>query len=178
MKGKMIGITAISAGVGLVSLFLYHTSHLSVYLTLAITFGTIFYHFCIRLLVGYLISGIKKNHWNYQRRWFQQMPIEKKIYEHIRIKKWKGQMFTFNPDEFDIRKHSIEAVLMATCQAEVVHEVNMVVSFIPVFFSLWVGAAPVFWITSILGAAYDCVFVMMQRFNRPRLMRLLKRREN
>lgn len=67
----------------------------------------------------------------------------------------------------------LDSVIRATCQAEVVHEIIIIVSFIPVVFSLWVGALPVFIITSFFGAAVcDLVFVVLQRYNRPRLIRL------
>ena len=63
------------------------------------------------------------------------------------------------------------------CQAELVHEVNIAVSFVPILFSVWVGALPVFVITSILAAGYDLLFVILQRYNRPRVLRLAMRRE-
>lgn len=58
-----------------------------------------------------------------------------------------------------------------TCQSETVHEVNMLLSFVPLLFSIWFGSLDVFLITSC-GAA---LFVIMQRYNRPRLMRLMRR---
>lgn len=66
----------------------------------------------------------------------------------------------------------LDSVIRATCQAEVVHEIIIIVSFIPVVFSLWVGALPVFIITSFGAAVCDLVFVVLQRYNRPRLIRL------
>ena len=39
----------------------------------------------------------------------------------------------------------------------------------------WFGAYPAFIITSILSAALDMVFVIMQRYNRPRIIRLMQR---
>ena len=41
-------------------------------LSLAITFGTISYHFVMRLAVGYLINGIFHNKMDYRRKWFQE----------------------------------------------------------------------------------------------------------
>ena len=40
---------------------------------------------------------------------------------------------------------------------------------------VWFGEYPVFIITSVLAAACDMVFVIMQRYNRQRVMKLLKR---
>ena len=84
-------------------------------------------------------------------------------------------MPTYSPDEFDIKKHSIEEIVQATCQSEIVHELNVVASFIPLVFSIVFGDFFVFLITSLVAACFDLVFVMMQRFNRPRLMRMIKK---
>ena len=61
------------------------------------------------------------------------------------------------------------------CQAELVHEVNAAVSFVPLLFSVWVGAFPIFLITSIIAAGFDLLFAVIQRYNRPRVMRLAVR---
>ena len=42
----------------------------------AITFGTICYHFTMRLLVGLTIDRIMQNHANYNHAWFQQRAWE------------------------------------------------------------------------------------------------------
>lgn len=84
-------------------------------------------------------------------------------------------MPTFNMDVFDVSKHSWEEVIQATCQSELVHETNFVLSFLPIVEAVWFGAFEVFLITSVLGAVFDLMFVFMQRFNR---MRILKMRKN
>ena len=84
-------------------------------------------------------------------------------------------MPTYNPDYYDVTKHSIEEIIQATCQAEIVHEVNMVLSFVPVIFTIWFGSLAAFLITSCVAFCFDGIFVIMQRYNRPRLMKLLKR---
>jgi len=50
-----------------------------------------------------------------------------------------------------------------------------VLSFIPLLFSIWFGSAGVFLITSCLAALLDAAFVMVQRYNRPRLLRLIQK---
>ncbi len=47
--------------------------------------------------------------------------------------------------------------------------------FVPIIFSIWVGAIMVFIITSLLASLFDMTFVIIQRYNRPRIVRLLKR---
>lgn len=46
---------------------------------------------------------------------------------------------------------------------------------IRILFTIWFGSLEVFIITSCLSALFDSIFVIMQRFNRPRLMRLVKK---
>ena len=61
-------------------------------------------------------------------------------------------------------------------QAELGHETIAVLSFLPILAGNWFGAYPVFVITSILSALFDLMFVAMQRYNRQRIVRLIKRK--
>ena len=63
------------------------------------------------------------------------------------------------------------------CISEAVHEVIVLFSFVPLLFTLLLGAFPVFLITSVLAAAFDSYFILMQRYNRPRLVRILAKKE-
>ena len=63
------------------------------------------------------------------------------------------------------------------CQAECVHETNIVLSFLPIFAVHWFGAAPVFIATSVCAAMIDLAFVIIQRYNRPRIVSLMQRLE-
>lgn len=62
------------------------------------------------------------------------------------------------------------------CQSESNHETNILVSFFPVFASIWVGSFSVFLVTSIAGAGYDLLFVILQRYNRDRVLKTIKRK--
>lgn len=68
------------------------------------------------------------------------------------------------------------------CGAEIVHEVNVVVSFVPVVLSVIVpvlrSTVLVFVLTSVAAAAFDMLFVIIQRYNRPRMLKLMRRRQN
>ena len=84
-------------------------------------------------------------------------------------------MPTYDPIQFSLENKSFDAVAQAMCQAEIVHEVIIVFSFLPILASHWFGAFDVFMITSIGAAAFDLMFVMMQRYNRPRIVKLAER---
>ena len=136
-----------------------------------------FYHLGFRLAVGYSIDAKYHNQMDHTKKWFTEKPFEAKLYKTLQVKKWKKWFPTFNPQAFDIKRHSMTGIVQTTCQAEIVHEVNMVLSFVPVIFSVWFGSLGVFLITSCAAFLFDSVFVVMQRYNRPRLIRLMKKRQ-
>ena len=92
----------------------------------------------------------------------------------MNVKKWKNKMPTYDKEIFDISRHSWDEIIQATCQSELVHEANIVLSFLPLVASVWFGEFYVFFITSILSAIFDLMFVFMQRFNRARILKIKK----
>ena len=155
-------LTAIFTAGTVATTVLYQSTSKEILLTLAITFGTCAYHFIMRLLVGSIVNSILHN-----------KVSEKKIYEKLGVKKWKNKMPTYRPDWFDPRLHSWKEIAQIMCQSEVGHEIIAVLSFLPVFAGIKFGAYPVFIITSIVSAGMDLIFVIMQRYNRQRIMRIL-----
>lgn len=143
--------------------------------SLAITFGTIAFHFIIRLMAGGVINFVMKNQADYTKRWYQVSDIEMKLYQKLKVKKWKNKMPTYDMDVFDVSKHSWDEIIQATCQSELVHETNVILSFLPIFASIWFGAFWVFLVTSVLSAIFDLMFVFMQRFNRARILKMNNR---
>ena len=141
----------------------------------AITFGTCFYHFAMRLLVGQIIHRKMQNKAEYRKAWYQLRPFEQKLYRLLKVKSWKGKMPTYDPGVFNPRMHSWEEIAQAMCQAEIVHEVIAALSFLPLLVAIPFGAFPVFLITSLLAALYDLTFVIMQRFNRPRIIKFIEK---
>ena len=174
MKKNMISMTLISLVILLVSGAIYHFTGIRVIFSVAITFGTMFYHLAIRLAVGYLIDARYHNRMDYTKKWFTERAFERKLYKMIRVRKWKKWFPTFNPQDFDLKNRSVTEIIQVTCQAEIVHEVNMILSFVPVIFSVWFGSLGVFLMTSCAAFCFDSIFVIMQRYNRPRMIRLIK----
>ena len=109
------------------------------------------------------------------RKWFAEKAFEQKLYNLIQVKKWKKWLPTFNPKDFDLKSRSATEIVQVTCQSEVVHEINMILTFVPIAFSIWFGSVGVFVITSCAAFLFDSIFVIMQRYNRPRLIRLIKK---
>ena len=140
----------------------------------AITFCTCLYHFSMRFLVGYAFNRTMGNKADYSRGWYQLRSFEKRLYRFLKVRKWKGKMPTYDPSLFDPALHSWEEIAQAMCQAELVHEVIVVLSFLPLLAAVTFGAFGVFLITSWVSASYDLCFVIMQRFNRPRILKFLR----
>lgn len=177
MAKIMKRMTAIALMLTVCCLVLYRLTHHSVLFPLTITFGTTAYHFVIRLLVGTVVDSIMHNQADYRKKWYRVGKLEMKLYQKLKVKKWKNKMPTYSADTFDISKHTWEEILQATCQSELVHELNAFFSFLPIVASLWFGTFWVFFITSSLGAAFDWMFVMMQRFNRARILNMKRKRD-
>lgn len=158
-----------------VSILLYRNTAHAGALTAAITCGTAAYHLCMRLLVGHTLDILLKNQVDYRRRWFRVGKAELKLYQKLKVKKWKNKLPSYDRDLFDKNKHTWEEIAQAMCQAELVHEIIAFFSLLPILAGVWFGAWPVFIITSVLAAALDAAFVILQRFNRPRIVKLIER---
>lgn len=141
-----------------------------VFLTPAITLGTAGYHLGMRLLVGFIFDRAMKNRADLNRKWYRLRPWEARVYKLLRVKKWKGKMPTYVPDYFSRERHSWSEIAGAMCQAELVHETIVVLSFLPIGAAAVFGSFYVFLITSLCAAAFDLCFVIIQRFNRARVM--------
>ena len=176
MKKKMLSVTLLALLGLLASGTAYAFTQNGVLFSMAITFGTVFYHLAMRLAVGSVIDGIFHNRMNYNRSWFREKAFEKPLYKMLRVRKWSKRLPTYQPELFDLQNRPMEEIVQVTCQAEVVHEVNMLLSFVPVVCSVWFGSLGVFLITSCLAFLFDGLFVLLQRYNRPRMIRVMKRK--
>lgn len=177
MPKVMKSMTLFSLAAAAAAALLFCGSHEDVYLTLAITFGTVFYHLGIRLLIGALYGAGMKNRADYTKKWYQPRPWEGRLYGILNVKAWKGRMPTYHPGSFSSREHTWDEIAQAMCQSELVHETNIIFSFIPLIASRWFGAFYVFLITSVCGAVFDLLFVVMQRYNRPRIIKIAMRNQ-
>ncbi|WP_432651579.1 hypothetical protein [Huintestinicola sp.] len=150
-----------------------------VFFALFVTFLTVFYHFIMRLAVGEIITILyAKKEFRYEAKWYRQSRFEKFVYKKIDLKKHKRNAITAKPWQFDINERTYEELLHNMTQAEVVHEIIMVLSFVPILFSFRFGALAVFVITSVFACLIDMYFVMIQRFNRPRVLALKRKMDN
>ncbi|MBP0984804.1 MAG: hypothetical protein J6A19_13870 [Oscillospiraceae bacterium] len=157
---------------------LYRSTLIGCFYSLFVTALTFLYHFVMRVAVGECVTLIyAKREFHYSARWYQQNRFEKAVYKLLRIKRWKSKAITAKPWQFDIKNRTYEELLHNMTQAEIVHEIIMVLSFVPIGFTYWFGAGVVFVITSVAACCIDLYFVMIQRYNRPRVLALKKAME-
>ncbi len=145
--------------------------------TCLISCGTTAYHFVMRLAVGYGLLHATHYNFDYQHFWFQPRKWEASFYRKLNLKRWKGSLPTYAPGQFSLEENSLSRIIQNMCGAELVHEIIMVLSFLPLLAVPFCGAGFVFLITSLLAALFDSIFVMAQRFNRPRLLRIYEKQE-
>ena len=155
---------------------LYQICHIAWLPAAAITCGTTCYHFAMRLLVGAVVPCFTK-HTDPQNPWFRQHSFEAALYRRLNVKAWKGRLPTYDPGQFNTKENSLDQIVINTCGAELVHEVIILFSLVPLLFSLLFGEFFVFLTTSVFAAVFDSIFVIAQRYNRPRLMRILQKEE-
>ena len=176
MAKKMKGFAA-AALLAAVAFTLLYRAGLAV-LPLAVTFGTVAYHLCVRLVMGAVFNAVMGNRADYTRRWYQPKAWEPRLYDALGVRQWKSKMPTYASESFDPARHSWDEIAQAMCQSELVHDTNVLFRFVPILFSVWVGDAAVFIITSVLAAAFDMIFVIMQRYTRPTVIRIAQRAAN
>ncbi len=120
------------------------------------------------------------NHFPYRSFPFEQ---EGRIYHRIGVRKWKDAMPDMSriapalipskriPPRAD--RQAIEEMLQETCVAEWTHALLILLGFGCVF--LWEGSGG--WILSTVYGIGNLPYIIIQRHNRPKLVRILKKKE-
>jgi len=170
----VIGICLITS---IVCFYMYYKVISTNYLVLLlgiVTF-TIVYHFWVRIIMGN-VSKLFKKHINYKQAFFKERKFEKGLYKFLRVKDWKGKALTYNPESFSLKEHSLEEIANTMTKSEVDHWINEIISFISILFSfIWPELFWAFLISAIVAMVFDSQFIIIQRYNRPRVMKILEK---
>ena len=89
----------------------------------------------------------------------------------------KDKALTYNPELFSLKDYSLKDIANTMCKAEADHLINVAISISTLLFALIWGQLWIFALTALLAIAFDMQFVLIQRYNRPRVVRLIKRQE-
>lgn len=130
---------------------------------------------CIKPFFGAILN-IKKNGFNYKNKWFKVHKFEIKIYDVLKVKKWKNILPTYNKKSYDLSSNSLIEIANTMCKAEVAHEIMFIISFIPMFLMFAFPKVFIYLIVICsLSAVIDLLLIMIQRYNRNRIVKLINR---
>ena len=171
----IIGLTLITS---IVCFTLYYGgfTESTIILFTGITAFTIMYHFWGRIIMGN-VSKLFRKHINYKQWWFKEKKFEKKLYEILKVKKWKRKALTYNPEQFDLKQRTLNQVADTMVKSELDHWINELISISTIFFGLIWGETWIFVLTAIAAMLFDGQFIVIQRYNRPRVIKLLEKED-
>ena len=176
---RMIGIDILMVLTTVFFEILYRKYGQGWMLSVYVTFLTISYHFVMRLAVGEFVTVRYRNRkFDLNSIGFRMYAFETAFYKRLKVKQWKKNILKAKPEQFDIRENSMEMLLHNMAQAELVHRIIMVLSFVPLVLILPYGAPVIFILTSLFSCFIDLQFVIIQRYNRPRVIKLLEMAKN
>ena len=140
-------------------------------LWIGVTAFTIIYHFWGRIILG---NVTKLFHIHYSQPWFRERKFEKKLYKLLRVQKWKDKVLTYNPELFDMKTRTLDEIANTMAKAETDHWVNELLSLTTLLFPLIWGEWWVFTLTAVVAMIFDAQFILVQRYNRPKAIRVIK----
>lgn len=139
---------------------------------LTITFLTFTYHIWMRAICGAIFSIVKLNG---DEVIFRVSEREIKLYEVLGVKSWKDKLPTYRPEQFKVK--DLEQLYINMLHSELVHIAIVILSYVPliisIFWSYLNDSILIFLITSVLSSLMDMSFVVAQRYNSPRVKRLM-----
>lgn len=172
----MYCVIALGAVISTVCFYVYYTSLAknSAVLWSGIVAFMVMYHLWMRIIMGNVSKLFKIS---YKSAWFKERKFEKNLYKKLNVKKWKDKALTYNPEQFSLKKCTLENIADTTAKAETDHWINEVISISAIAFSLIWGQTWMFFTTSVAAMLFDAQFIIIQRYNRPRILKLMKKKE-
>lgn len=169
----MYAVIAVSIVTAAVCFYLWYGDRTenSAVLWAGVTAFTLVYHLWGRIIMGNVtkLFRIDRDHW-----WFRERSFEKKLYQLLRVRKWKGKALTYRPELFDLHKYSLDEIADTMTKAETDHWVNEGISLVSISFGLIWGETWIFLLTALAAMLFDAQFIVIQRYNRPKVLRVLK----
>lgn len=147
------------------------------FLWIGITAFTIMYHLWMRIIFGNITTKFKK-HISYKHWWFKERKFEKTLYKFLKVKKWKNKALTFQPELFSVKDYSLEEIANTMTKSELDHWINEILSLTTLAFGLIWGEMWIFALTAFVAMLFDAQFIVIQRFNRPRILKIIEKQKN
>ena len=159
---------------GLCLYFYQRTNALWIYYV-AILFGSVAIHFLIMFISAPIVFLVFRKKYKYDSFWFRQKGFERKLYKTLKVKEWKAKMPAYDNKEYSLQCNDMETIIHNMCHAEVVHEVVMLASYLPVLLGKLFSN---YCLLLALSCVFSCIhlpFVIIQRYNRPRMIRIYEK---
>lgn len=102
--------------------------------------------------------------------WFNQAKWEKNLYKKLKVKTWKNKLPTYDSSIFKIKTGSKEDVIKLMIQSENVHLILIFSSFLPILWSRTLGHLGMMIVLAFIFSIIHIPFVIVQRFNLPRII--------
>lgn len=168
-------VIAITLIISAVCFFLYYSNitHHNAVLWVAIVSFMIMYHLWLRIIMGNVTKLFRIE---YTMSWFKERPFEKKLYKLLKVRRWKDKALTYNPELFSVKDCSLAEIANTMAKAETDHWINEIISVSSILFSLLWGKVWIFAITAFVAMIFDAQFILIQRYNRPRIVRIIEKK--
>lgn len=173
----MYASIALMAALTIVFFTLYYANvlHTDLIMWCGIVSFMILYHFGLRILFG---EFTKKLNIDYKHPFFSKKSFENKIFEILKVRKWKDKVLTFDPASYDFKNRTPKQLATTMCKSEIDHWINEAISVFSILFALLWGQLWIFLLTALLAMAFDAQFIIVQRYNRPHVIKLIELKEN
>ena len=138
-------------------------------------------------IIAFLVGRIVPKSWFQEDRFpYRSYPGEQKLYRALRVKKWQSKvpdMSRIFPALMPAKKltadtfANLQGMIQETCVAEMIHSLLLLTGL--ACLAIWPGAGGII-LTLVYILLGNLPFIMIQRYNRPRLQKLLamQRRKN
>ena len=162
----------------LMLMLVYFDTDAAVWKAFTVISGTLFYHVGIRWGILALIDYGPEDWFDWRRWIYTPRRYEKALYDKLRVGDWKAYVPVLRPSLYSPREHSWDDILLTMCQTEFAHALGALGCLIPMilgpllFKGFWA-----FFITGLLLILAEMCFIIVQRYNRPRVIAMLRKRE-
>ena len=138
-------------------------------------------------IIAFLVGRIVPKSWFQEDRFpYRSYPVEQKLYRALRVKKWQSKvpdMSRIFPALMPAKKltadtfANLQGMIQETCVAEMIHSLLSLTGL--ACLAIWPGAGGII-LTLVYILLGNLPFIIIQRYNRPRLQKLLamQRRKN
>ena len=162
----------------LLLMLVYFDTDLVLWKVITVISGTLCYYVGIRWGILALVDYGPDDWFDWRRRMYTPLRFEKSLYDTLRVGDWKDYVPVLRPSLYSPNEHSWDDIILTMCQTELAHMLGAASCLIPMilgpilFKGFWA-----FFLTGLLAILAELCFIIVQRYNRPRVIAMLRKRE-